>query len=99
MINSSVPTKTSGDNLRDLVGTERVPFDCCPLSLPEFTPLADGVNTHVAPARLFGRFRQVLKSAEWTAQTMSNDSVWIGFLPGLTDSLQPRGAAASIRGG
>ena len=26
-INTSVPTTTSGDNLRDLVGTERVPFD------------------------------------------------------------------------
>ena len=44
-ISTSVPATTSGDNLGAFVGIERVPSDCCQMSLPEFTPVAAGANT------------------------------------------------------
>jgi hypothetical protein len=69
------------------------------MSLPEFTPLADGVNTPVAPVRLFGRICPAVESASWAAPAMSIDSVWIGFLPGLADRFPPDETVAGMDGG
>jgi hypothetical protein len=35
----------TGDDFRDLLGTERDPFGCYQINLPEFNPISDGVNT------------------------------------------------------